>query len=72
MRYLIMASPPFVKGGWGGGVVGGTGFLNSKKWGKSQGGGEKEGERGVFEIFIGGGGIAGDETSNRKKNFRII
>ena len=32
---------------------------------------EKEGERGVFEIFI-GGEIAGDETSNRKQNFRII
>ena len=31
---------------------------------------EKEGEGGIFEIFI-GGKIAGDEPSNRKQNFRI-
>ena len=31
----------------------------------------KRGERGVFEIFI-AGEIAGDKTSNRKQNFRII
>ena len=35
------------------------------------GGGEKKkGERGIFEIFI-RGKIAGDETSNRKQNFRM-
>ena len=28
------------------------------------------GERGIFEIFI-GGKIAGDETSNRRQNFRM-
>ena len=31
---------------------------------------EKEEGRGIFEIFI-GGKIAGDETSNRKQNFRM-
>ena len=40
------------------------------KFFKIKGGGER-GERGVFEIFI-GGKFAGDETSNRKQNFRII
>ena len=29
-----------------------------------------KGERGIFEIFI-GGTIAGDQTSNRKQNFRM-
>ena len=38
---------------------------------QNQGGKKKKGERGVFEIFI-GGKIPGDETSNRKQNFRII
>ena len=31
---------------------------------------EKEGERGVFEIFV-GEKIAADKTSNRKQNFRM-
>ena len=38
---------------------------------QNQEGKKKRGERGFFEIFI-GGKIAGDETSNRKQNFRII
>ena len=54
---------------------GGTGFLNSTKSGgteifQNQGGKKKRGERVVFEIFI-WGKIAGEETSNRKQNFRM-
>ena len=53
----------------------GTGFLNSTKSGgieifQNQGG-KKGGERGIFEIFI-GGKISGDETSNRKQNFSKV
>ena len=37
--------------------------------------GGREGKRGIFEIFFGGWGgggrIAGDETLNRKENFRM-
>ena len=44
---------------------GGTEILQNEE------GKKKKGKRGVFEIFI-GGKIAGDETSNRKQNFRII
>ena len=32
---------------------------------------KKRGKRGIFEIFI-GGKIVGDETSNRKQNFREL
>ena len=65
---LNSAKVSWVKMSW-------TGFLNSMKsggnWNFSKSRGEKKrGERGVFEIFI-GGEIAGDETSNRKQNFRI-
>ena len=54
---------------------GATGFLNSTKsggnWNFSKSRGEeKEAGKGSFEIFI-GGEIAGDETSNRKQNFRM-
>ena len=35
------------------------------------GGGEERGGKKIFEIFI-GGKIAGDETSNRKQNFRMF
>ena len=39
---------------------------------QNEGGEKKRGERGISEIFIGGGwGIAGDETSNRKQNSRM-
>ena len=37
---------------------------------QNQGGKKKRGERGIFEIFL-GGKIAGGETSNRKQNFRM-
>ena len=37
---------------------------------QNQGGKKKRGERGIFEIFL-GGEIAGGETSNRKQNFRM-
>ena len=47
------------------------------KFFKINGEGGREGKRGIFEIFFGGWGgggggrIAGDETLNRKENFRM-
>ena len=60
--------PPFVKGR-------GLDFWTQRNPGgaeifENQEGKKKRGERGVFEIFI-EGKIAGDETSNRKQNFRM-
>ena len=55
--FIVAPPPPFCEGRGGTG----SGFLNSMKSGGELKffkikGGEKEGERGIFEIFIGGGG----------------
>ena len=71
---VFIVAPPLVKGG------GGAGFLNSTKsegnqnFSKLMGRGERGKEEFLkFSFGVGGGvgGIAGDETLNRKENFRM-